>query len=171
MHTNYYTRSQNIEARRWPGAAAEASQLLASACQAGGDMPLSTFPFRLSMPLIRGTKRERSKAAFTSHPPPSKLHPNTQPLSTQMNVDSSSDSDMESDVQTCAASHQSEDVMDTTSEDLNSHLWGFLQPCNPTKPQIDFWRLQSCITIGRAPSNQIVFDGSRISESCPPQHS
>lgn len=36
VHTNYYTRSQNIEARRWPGAAAEASQLLASACQAGG---------------------------------------------------------------------------------------------------------------------------------------
>ncbi|KJA26683.1 hypothetical protein HYPSUDRAFT_36406 [Hypholoma sublateritium FD-334 SS-4] len=81
-----------------------------------------------------------------------------------MNVDSSSDSDMESDVQTCAASsHQSEDMMDTTSEDLNSHLWGYLQPCNPVKPQIDFWRLQACITIGRAPSNQIVFDGSRIS--------
>lgn len=84
-----------------------------------------------------------------------------------MNVDSSSDSDMESDVQTCAASHQSEDMMDTTSEDLNSHLWGYLQPCNPAKPQIDFWRLQASVSIGRAPSNQIVFDGSRISESCP----
>ena len=84
-----------------------------------------------------------------------------------MNVDSSSDSDMDSDVQTCAASHQSEDMMDTTSEDLNSHLWGYLQPCNPAKPQIDFWRLQASVSIGRAPSNQIVFDGSRISESCP----
>jgi ser/thr/tyr protein kinase RAD53 len=48
---------------------------------------------------------------------------------------------------------------------LDSHLWGFLQPCTGTLTRIDFWKANPVYEIGRNPEgNNIVLLGFKVSE-------
>ncbi len=48
---------------------------------------------------------------------------------------------------------------------VDSHLWGYLQPCNTGLTRIDFWKMTPRYTFGRnTESNQVVFPGFKISE-------
>lgn len=49
------------------------------------------------------------------------------------------------------------------ASDTNAHLWGFLQPCNTMLRRIDFWKVQPTVQVGRAPDNNIVLPGGRVS--------
>lgn len=48
---------------------------------------------------------------------------------------------------------------------VDSHIWGFLQPCSVALTRIDFWRIHPRYTIGRnIDQNQVVLPGPKISE-------
>jgi serine/threonine/tyrosine protein kinase RAD53 len=48
---------------------------------------------------------------------------------------------------------------------VDSHLWGYLQPCNAVQARIDFWRINQCYRIGRnQQGNEIVLPGFKVSE-------
>jgi serine/threonine/tyrosine protein kinase RAD53 len=50
-------------------------------------------------------------------------------------------------------------------EDLESHLWGALMPCNTQITRVDLWKIQASYSVGRNPTgNQVVFPGPKISE-------
>jgi serine/threonine/tyrosine protein kinase RAD53 len=51
------------------------------------------------------------------------------------------------------------------SGQVNGHLWGFLLPCSPKLHQIDFWKIQPSVEIGRSTDNLVQLPGMRISES------
>ncbi|KAF8973309.1 kinase-like domain-containing protein [Flammula alnicola] len=47
---------------------------------------------------------------------------------------------------------------------VDSHLWGYLQPCSPALTRIDFWRIHPRYTIGRNTEiNQVVLPGFKVS--------
>ncbi|GLB37085.1 putative forkhead associated domain containing protein [Lyophyllum shimeji] len=47
---------------------------------------------------------------------------------------------------------------------VDSHLWGYLQPCSPALTRIDFWKIHPRYTIGRnTEQNQIVLPGFKVS--------
>ncbi|KAG2154460.1 kinase-like domain-containing protein [Suillus bovinus] len=45
----------------------------------------------------------------------------------------------------------------------NSHLWGYLQPCNNLLRRLDLWKVQPAVSVGRAPDNNIVLPGGKVS--------
>lgn len=45
----------------------------------------------------------------------------------------------------------------------DTHLWGYLQPCRPEVPRIDFWKMQQTYNLGRNPANDIVLSGVKVS--------
>ena len=48
---------------------------------------------------------------------------------------------------------------------VDTHLWGYLQPCSVALTRIDFWRIHPKYTIGRnIDQNQVVLPGPKISE-------
>jgi len=54
----------------------------------------------------------------------------------------------------------------TTSGTIDSHLWGYLQPCSGALARIDFWKIKPKYTIGRnTEQNHIVLPGLKISQS------
>ncbi|KAG5653051.1 hypothetical protein H0H81_002568 [Sphagnurus paluster] len=46
---------------------------------------------------------------------------------------------------------------------VDSHLWGYLQPCNAKITRIDFWKIHPRYNIGRNPANQVVLPGFKVS--------
>lgn len=73
-------------------------------------------------------------------------------------LDDEEDSDLQQTQSTQQASQQPPVAVD-------SHLWGYLQPCNTRLTRIDFWKMTARYTIGRnTESNQVVFPGFKISE-------
>ncbi|KAF8200853.1 CAMK/RAD53 protein kinase [Pholiota molesta] len=47
---------------------------------------------------------------------------------------------------------------------VDSHLWGYLQPCSAALTRIDFWRVHPSYTIGRnTENNQVVLPGFKVS--------
>ncbi|PPQ83126.1 hypothetical protein CVT24_002468 [Panaeolus cyanescens] len=50
---------------------------------------------------------------------------------------------------------------------MDSHLWGYLQPCNPNGVlnRIDFWKIHPKYTIGRNTANQVVLPGPKVSNN------
>jgi serine/threonine/tyrosine protein kinase RAD53 len=53
------------------------------------------------------------------------------------------------------------------ASDTNSHLWGFLQPSNTLLRRIDLWKVQPTVQVGRAPDNDIILPGGRVSKCLP----
>ncbi|KAH7928923.1 kinase-like protein [Leucogyrophana mollusca] len=51
----------------------------------------------------------------------------------------------------------------TNSADADAHLWGFLQPCSSALRRIDFFKLSPSAKIGRAPDNDVVLPGGKVS--------
>lgn len=50
---------------------------------------------------------------------------------------------------------------------LDSHLWGYLQPCNAALSRIDFWKANPTYSIGRSADrgvNDITLKGFKVSE-------
>ena len=47
--------------------------------------------------------------------------------------------------------------------DLNSHLWGFLQPCSTLLRRIDFFKIQPTVSIGRSNESDIILPGGKVS--------
>ncbi len=48
---------------------------------------------------------------------------------------------------------------------VDSHIWGYLQPCSVALTRIDFWRIHPRYTIGRnVDQNQVVLPGPKVSE-------
>lgn len=48
---------------------------------------------------------------------------------------------------------------------VDSHLWGYLQPCSAALTRIDFWRMHPSYNIGRnTENNQVVLPGFKVSE-------
>lgn len=45
----------------------------------------------------------------------------------------------------------------------NSHLWGYLQPCSNVLRRLDLWKVQPAASVGRAPDNDIILPGGRVS--------
>jgi serine/threonine/tyrosine protein kinase RAD53 len=51
------------------------------------------------------------------------------------------------------------------STSVDSHLWGYLQPCSASLTRIDFWKIHPRYTIGRnTEQNQVVLPGFKVSE-------
>ncbi|KAF9461264.1 kinase-like domain-containing protein [Collybia nuda] len=49
---------------------------------------------------------------------------------------------------------------------IDSHLWGYLQPCSASLTRIDFWKIHPRYTIGRnTEHNQVVLPGFKVSNS------
>lgn len=49
--------------------------------------------------------------------------------------------------------------------DMDSHLWGYLLPCNPKHiRRVDFFRLKTDFKLGRDRTNDIVFPGKKVSK-------
>jgi len=52
-----------------------------------------------------------------------------------------------------------------SSQNIDSHLWGYLQPVTPAINRIDFWRSEPKYTIGRnTECNRIILPGFKVSE-------
>ena len=51
----------------------------------------------------------------------------------------------------------------TPQSQVDSHLWGFLQPCNVNVPRIDFFRQSITYKIGRNKSNDVQLQGMKVS--------
>ncbi|KAJ3563307.1 hypothetical protein NP233_g9018 [Leucocoprinus birnbaumii] len=61
---------------------------------------------------------------------------------------------------------QTQSTQDSSQQqnDLESHLWGALIPCNPQIARVDLWKIQKSYRVGRHPTDsQIVFPGPKIS--------
>ncbi|OAX40928.1 kinase-like protein [Rhizopogon vinicolor AM-OR11-026] len=71
--------------------------------------------------------------------------------------------DNDSMVETQQATQSTEHSSQPNAADTNSHLFGFLQPCNTLLRRIDFWKVQPTVQLGRAPDNDIVLPGGRVS--------
>ena len=69
------------------------------------------------------------------------------------------DDDFESTQQT-----QSTQPLSQNPQSIDSHIWGFLQPCSPALKRIDFWKSVSVYDIGRNPEgNVIILPGFKVS--------
>lgn len=70
---------------------------------------------------------------------------------------------------------QSTQPLSQVPQGIDSHIWGFLQPCSVALQRIDFWKSVSVYDIGRNPDgNVIVLPGFKVSAyiySMPPSHS
>jgi len=48
---------------------------------------------------------------------------------------------------------------------IDSHLWGYLQPCSATLTRIDFWKINPRYHLGRNTElNQVVLPGFKVSK-------
>lgn len=73
------------------------------------------------------------------------------------------DDDEGSDLQQTQSTQQASQQPPAVTVD--SHLWGYLQPCAPGLTRIDFWKMHPRYAIGRNTEfNQVVFPGFKISE-------
>lgn len=55
-------------------------------------------------------------------------------------------------------------MSDLSTQSPDGHLWGMLKPMGGIRrSQLDFWRLNSIVTIGSASDNQIVLNHKKIS--------
>jgi ser/thr/tyr protein kinase RAD53 len=51
----------------------------------------------------------------------------------------------------------------TPNSQVDSHLWGFLQPCNSEVSRIDLFRVQPQATVGRNADNSVQLLGMKVS--------
>ncbi|KAF7979844.1 hypothetical protein HWV62_40589 [Athelia sp. TMB] len=59
---------------------------------------------------------------------------------------------------------QSTQPLSQNPQGIDSHIWGFLQPCSPALKRIDFWKSVSVYDIGRNPDgNVIILPGFKVS--------
>lgn len=59
---------------------------------------------------------------------------------------------------------QSTQPLSQIPQGIDSHIWGFLQPCSVALQRIDFWKSVSVYDIGRNPDgNVIVLPGFKVS--------
>lgn len=72
------------------------------------------------------------------------------------------DDSMITETQQATQSTQHASQPDPANSD--SHLWGYLQPCNSLLRRIDLWKVQPAASVGRAPENDIILPGGRVSE-------
>ncbi|KAH7916616.1 kinase-like domain-containing protein [Hygrophoropsis aurantiaca] len=47
--------------------------------------------------------------------------------------------------------------------DMNAHLWGYLQPCSSLLRRIELSKIQPVMTLGRAPDNNVILPGGKVS--------
>lgn len=79
-----------------------------------------------------------------------------------MNDDPYAEDSQEEEQQTQTQSTQQASQPETVTVD--SHLWGFLQPCSSSLSRIDFWKINPRYTIGRnTETNQVVLPGFKVS--------
>lgn len=50
------------------------------------------------------------------------------------------------------------------SNQTDFHIWGYLQPCNPSLTRLDFQKIHPIYHIGRQPINHITLAGFKVSE-------
>jgi serine/threonine/tyrosine protein kinase RAD53 len=82
-----------------------------------------------------------------------------------MQTDEANDHAQDSDSQTQQQTQSTQQASQQTNPSLDSHLWGYLQPCSPALTRIDFWKIHPRYTIGRnTQTNQVVLPGFKISE-------
>ncbi|KAM6502304.1 CAMK/RAD53 protein kinase [Amanita muscaria] len=83
-----------------------------------------------------------------------------------MQTDEASDHVQDSDSQSQQQTQSTQQASQQTNLSVDSHLWGYLQPCSPTLTRIDFWKINPRYTIGRnTQTNQVVLPGFKISNN------
>lgn len=65
--------------------------------------------------------------------------------------------------ETQQATQSTQHASQPNSADTNSHLWGYLQPCSNVLRRIDLWKVAPAASVGRAPDNDIILPGGRVS--------
>jgi serine/threonine/tyrosine protein kinase RAD53 len=66
--------------------------------------------------------------------------------------------------ETQQATQSTQHASQPNSASTNSHLWGYLQPCSNVLRRLDLWKVQPAASVGRAPDNDIILPGGRVSE-------
>ncbi|KAG1812212.1 kinase-like domain-containing protein [Suillus subaureus] len=61
------------------------------------------------------------------------------------------------------ATQSTQHASQPNSANTNSHLWGYLQPCSNLLRRLDLWKVQPAASVGRAPDNDIILPGSKVS--------
>ncbi|KAF8893426.1 kinase-like domain-containing protein [Infundibulicybe gibba] len=81
-----------------------------------------------------------------------------------MVTDEGQEDSQDSDVQTQTQTQSTQQASQVPNPEVDSHLWGYLQPCNTALTRIDFWKINPRYTIGRnRDSNQVVLPGFKVS--------
>ncbi|KAG1739300.1 kinase-like domain-containing protein [Suillus lakei] len=65
--------------------------------------------------------------------------------------------------ETQQATQSTQHASQPNSADTNGHLWGYLQPCCNVLRRLDLWKVQPVASVGRAPDNDIILPGGRVS--------
>ncbi|KAK2463294.1 hypothetical protein APHAL10511_004949 [Amanita phalloides] len=74
--------------------------------------------------------------------------------------------DVDNVSQTQQQTQSTQQASQQTNPSLDSHLWGYLQPCSPALTRIDFWKIHPLYTIGRnTQTNQVVLPGFKVSNN------
>ncbi|KAF8623401.1 hypothetical protein AX15_006393 [Amanita polypyramis BW_CC] len=83
-----------------------------------------------------------------------------------MQTDDISDQNHDLDSQTQQQTQSTQQASQQTNPSLDSHLWGYLQPCGSALTRIDFWKIHPRYTLGRnTQSNQVVLPGFKVSNN------
>ncbi|PFH44973.1 hypothetical protein AMATHDRAFT_164241 [Amanita thiersii Skay4041] len=70
----------------------------------------------------------------------------------------------EQDTEALQQTQSTQQASQPVNSSIDSHLWGYLQPCNSTLTRIDFWKIHPRYTVGRnTQANQVVLPGFKIS--------
>ncbi|KAG1889963.1 kinase-like domain-containing protein [Suillus subluteus] len=65
--------------------------------------------------------------------------------------------------ETQQATQSTQHASQPNSANTNSHLWGYLQPCSNVLRRLDLWKVQPAASVGRAPDNDIILPGGKVS--------
>ncbi|KAF8725174.1 hypothetical protein AX14_008301 [Amanita brunnescens Koide BX004] len=83
-----------------------------------------------------------------------------------MQTDDTSEGNQDFDTDTQQQTQSTQQASQQTNPSLDSHLWGYLQPCSPALTRIDFWKIHPRYTIGRnTQTNQVVLPGFKVSNN------